>query len=484
MASGTLASSSALAAPAVARRAARPNVLFVAIDDLNDWTGWLGGYPGVKTPNFDRLAQKSASFLNAYTPAPACKPARAAVLFGIEPRRSGIYTNKTADWTSTFLAGRPSLVRWFKNSGYRTIGTGKTFSGGWRGPGVDDPAANDEQAWTQFAFLPDLLDSGAQGDGKWGPTGASPSEMEDVARAKWMAANVLARAHDQPFFASFGIRKPHTPWHAPGRFFDLYPIDKVRYPPGALDTAHSTVAANEDVQDLGPTGKELLNEGRHRRIVHGAGWKSAVQAYLAATSLADHALGVLLDGLRAGPNAGNTVVCVWSDHGWQLGEKLAWSKFTLWERATRVPLTIGGPGLRSNRSKAPISTIDLYPTLANLAVGEAPDGLDGVDFSSWLRGEIKAPREHVISTWARDGGGSADFHKDLHFAVRTEHHRLIRYGNDEVELYDHRVDPYEWRNIARRPDQREIVASLKAKLERPEPVPPAIKATAVAEFED
>lgn len=483
---GTLASPHALAAPTVAKRSSRPNVLFIAIDDLNDWTGWLGGYPGVRTPNFDRLAGRSAAFLRAYTPAPACKPARASVLFGVEPHRTGIYTNRTGDWPETFLAKRPSIVRWFKDAGYRTIGTGKTFSSGWRGPGHDDPASNDETAWTQFEILPELFNSGTQGEGRWGPSGVSPAAMEDVARAKWMVKNVLSKSHDRPVFASLGIRKPHSPWRAPQQFFSLYPIDEVRYPPGALDVGHTTIATNKDTQDLGPEGREMVRRHHEsfRKIAASEAWRSGVQAYLAAISLADHALGVALDGLLAGPNAGNTIVCVWSDHGFQLGEKLSWSKFTLWERATRIPLTIGGPDIRPGRSHDPISTLDIYPTLANLAIGEGPAGLGGADFSASLRNGAKAPRDHVVSSWARDGGESDDYRDDIHFAVRTKRHRLIRYGDGELELYDHRDDPYEWRNIAKRADQREVVAELEARLEAVHPVPPVVRGPKVADLLD
>lgn len=443
-----------LAAPAVAKDRRRPNVLFIPIDDMNDWNGWLGGYPGVKTPNLDRLSRLVTGFRRAYTPSPACQSARASILFSVEPFRSGVYTNKTGNWPDTMLRERPSIVRWFRDAGYKTIGTGKIFHGGWRGDGDGDSAANDPKAWTDFEYLADLRENGKE-TLNWGPSGKQTSETEDVARARWMVKNVLSKRHDKPFFAALGIRKPHMPWVVPQKWFDEYPIDRIRYPLGALDAENTSVGTNKDDQDLPTGGKEMVRQyvDDHRKIIAGKGWKSAIQAYLAAISLADEAVGVLLDGLLEGPNASDTIICVWSDHGWQLGEKLAWRKFTLWERATHVPLLIGGEGLRSGPTDALISSLDIYPTLAKLAVGEAPAGLDGVSFADKLKGRGGEPRDHALSTWALDIGEGKSGDKDKHFAVRTDTHRLIVYGDGGRELYDERSDPWEWNNLCHKPDR-------------------------------
>lgn len=441
----------------------RPNVLFVAVDDMNDWTGWQGGYPGVKTPNLDRLARLATGFTRAYTPAAACNAARAAILFGVEPFNSGIYRNASADWSDTALAKKRSIVRWFRDQGYETVGTGKTFHTGWRKPSLV-PEHNDPDAWTQFEYLPQLFEGGGD-ELTWRGEGVT-ADKEDVGRAEWLVENVLAKTHDKPFFAALGVRKPHLPWILPQEWFDKYPVDSLVYPLGALDTEHSAISMNEDDRDLPQAARAFIRQHveDHRKILNGRGWKSAIQAYLAAVSFADHAIGVALDGLLAGPNASNTIVCVWSDHGWQLGEKLAWRKFTLWERATRVPLLIGGAGLRSGLSDALISTIDLYPTLTELCGGEAPDHLDGVSFAAYLKGEAKEPRDHVLSTWCLDVDGDGDPSNDRHFAVRSRTHRLIAYGNGDRELYDHRTDPWEWRNLLFKGDAAS--ASSASDLER------------------
>ncbi|MFC3692871.1 sulfatase [Chenggangzhangella methanolivorans] len=443
----------------------RPNVLFVAIDDLNDWTGFLGGYPGVRTPNLDRLAKIATGFTRAYTPAPACKPGRASILFGVEPHKSGVYTNDSGDWWQSDLADKPSIVRFFRDAGYKTIGTGKLFHGGWRHNG-DEPRGNDPDAWTEFEPLTELIQSGKE-ILEWGPEGKT-EKTEDVGRAEWLVDNVLSKRHGKPFFAAFGLRKPHMPWVVPQEWFDRYPENKLDYPLGALDVEHTGIRGNKDVRDLSDAGRAMIEQHvkDHRRIIAGKGWKSAIQAYLAAISLADHAVGLVLDGLKKGPNAADTIICVWSDHGWQLGEKLAWRKFTLWERATRVPMLIGGPGLKAGLSDTLISSIDLYPTLAQLAVGEAPKHLDGVSFAKYLRGKGGEPRDHVLSTWSLDlkEGGGANAHR--HFAVRDKTYRLIVYGDGSRELYDHRVDPWEWTNLLDKTNRGQADQGAVAELER------------------
>lgn len=438
-----------LAAPK-SKRGDRPNVLFIAIDDMNDWTGYLGGYPGAQTPNLDRLAKLVGGFTRAYTPAAACKPARASILFSALPSSTGIYTNGSADWFRTSLADRLSLPRFFRDAGYDTIGTGKVFHG-WN-PQRDNPAANDPKAWTDYEFVAKTY-GGSGGGVTFGAEGRT-DDTEDVLRAEWLAKNVLSKTNDKPFFAAFGLRKPHLPWRVPQEWFDRYPIENLVYPLGAQDVEHTGLGDNKDVQDLSDAGRALIEQhvADHRKIISGPGWKAAVQGYLAAISFADHALGVVLDALLKGPNASNTIICLWSDHGWQLGEKLAWRKFTLWERATRVPLLLGGPGLRNGPQDAVISSLDLYPTLAELAVGEAPGELEGVSFAPFLRGRGEEPRDHALSSWALDleDGGGRGKDVDLHFAVRSKTHRLIVYSDGSRELYDHRNDPWEWKNLLAR----------------------------------
>ena len=467
----------ALAAPK-SKRGDRPNVLFVAIDDMNDWTGYLGGYPTTSTPNLDRLAQLACAFTRAYTPAPVCKAGRAAVLFGVEPWKSGVYTNGSADWFKTGLAKRPSIVRLFKEAGYDTVGTGKIFHDGWRDPD-NLKTANDPTAWTLFKPLlgeeakASASTVASQEELGWGAEGKT-SEAEDVRRANWIVDRVLSRKSPKPFFAALGIRKPHLPWNVPQEWFDRHPKDGLVYPLGALDVERTGLRENEDVRDLSEAGRAMIKQHYedHLQVIAGPGWKAAIRAYLAAISLADHAVGVVLDGLLKGPNANNTIICVWSDHGWQLGEKLAWRKFTLWERATRVPLLIGVEGLRQGEAGSVISSLDLYPTLAELALGERPDKLDGVSFANHLRGKGEGPREAAVSSWALDVSDEKPGN-EKHFAVRSKTHRLIAYADGSRELYDHRSDPWEWNNLLHRSSARDGDEQVADDLARHVPENPA-----------
>lgn len=469
--------STALAAPAVARAPtgkARLNILFIAIDDLNDWTGWQGGYPLASTPNLDRLAGEGVGLHRAYTEAPVCQAARAAILFGRSPWRTGIYTNHCLNWNRV-APDRTSVVRAFKDAGYLTTYTGKIHHLDWRW----NTAPNDPASWTDPLPRPDWAESGKE-PLIWRAEGTRDTQ-EDIRCARLMVEKHLSKRHDRPFFAAFGLRKPHPKWVTPQTYFDRFPdADRLPYPLGALDTLHAAMRRNEDIEDLPEAGRAMARQRHadHLDIAGKGAWKAYVKGYLACIAEADDAIGIALDGLRKGPNAANTIVVVWSDHGWQLGEKCTWQKFTLWERALRVPVIFAGPGIRPRASRTLFSTTDLYRTLAGLAGIDRPDDIDGVDHAAFLRGDAKGKRDAVISSWAFDvdGDDSAKISKDrrdLHFSVRTEQHRLIAYGNGDVELYDHRTDPYEWANLAERKSERDVVERLLERVPK-KPAPPAL----------
>ena len=489
---GLLANGTALAAaglagvspatPALAKRPkgkARPNILFIAIDDMNDWTGWQGGYPLASTPNLDRLAGQGTALRNAYTEAPVCQAARAAILFGRHPWTTGIYTNDCLNWPRV-APDRTSVVRAFKDAGYLTTYTGKIHHQDWRW----NTAPNDPGSWTDPLPRPDWADEGKE-PLIWRAEG-SRERMEDIRCAGLIVDKCLSKTHDRPFFAAFGLRKPHPKWVAPQTYFDRFPAaDDMPYPLGALDTLHAEMRRNEDIADLPKAGRAMARQrySDHLAIAGKGKWKPYVKGYLAAIAQADDAIGVALEGLRKGPNASNTIVVVWSDHGWQLGEKCTWQKFTLWERALRVPVIFAGPGVERRFSKALFSTTDLYRTLTSLAGVDRPDDIEGVDHAAFLKGG-EAARDRVVSSWAFDIDGDdptaiSKARRDRHFTVRTKSHRLIAYGNGDLELYDHRVDPFEWTNIAERKSERDRVARLLDKVPK-NPAPPALRTTGEA----
>ncbi len=448
-------------------QATPPNILWISIDDLNDWVAPLAGYPGVKTPNITRLARLGRVYTNAQANVPVCSGSRTATLFGVQPYRSGGYTNEEVWQRNSFLNNRMSLPRYFRSKNYLTYGTGKVFHSYLRRE-IDgtDPAAWDVY---EFCGAADTCHIEVQGDitpprnGKqvveisraakatpkvgatldFGPY-YQTAQVPDTVRAKWMADNVLRVRHARPFFAACGIIKPHLPAIVPQEFFNLYPDESALvYPPGVMPSDTNQQGTSIDNTDLGPIGTRLdTTPDDHALLLSTGEWKTIIKAYLASISYADYCVGLLLDGLQAGPNNGNTIVVLWSDHGWQLGEKLRWRKFTLWERALHVPLIVSGPGIRPSTSAMPVSLIDLYPTLADLAFGEVPAGLDGRSLKRNLLNGTNT-QNFSVSTW-REVAGLPN--GGPHFSIRTRTHRYIRYQSGEAELYDHRTDPWEFTN--------------------------------------
>jgi arylsulfatase A-like enzyme len=448
----------------------RPNVLFIAVDDLNDWVGFLGGHPQVQTPNMDRLAKRGVVFANAHCAAPLCSPSRAAVFGGKLPSHAGVYGND-----DSILAVRPQAVLIpdaFKARGYRTYGTGKLLHQNDH-PRYDESFAA-EQRWSPFTpkqvqYTSEELPSKATdqprhviergpGGGRvvlplnglpsdrdprgpagesfdWGPVDVPDSAMGDARIVDW-AADRLRGRHEQPFFLAVGFYRPHIPLYAPRRYFDLYPAGSVTLPETRAD----------DLDDLGATGRRLALEadtaGTHATAIRNGQWPHAVAAYLACVSFVDAQVGRLLDALDGSPHAGDTAIVLWGDHGWHLGEKQHWGKWTGWERATRVPLIVAPA--RSDRERfqtgeicrRPVGLIDLFPTLLDLCGLPPEPGLDGSSLVPQLR-DPAAPTRPVLTTF---GAGN--------HAVRDDHWRLIHYADGSEELYDHRQDPHEWNNLA------------------------------------
>lgn len=435
----------------------RPNVVFISIDDLNDWVSVLDGYPGVRTPNLERLARRGVTFARAYCSAPACNPSRVSVLAGLRPSTSEIYTNH--EKLRAYLPDAMTLPQAFRMAGYRVAGGGKVFHGAYpygrlraagKSPGElpwdaydHDPALWDEY----FTFPPDPVPAGLPLNGMdkpvfdWGPGGVPEQATPDARLADW-AAQRLARPQPRPLFLAVGFFRPHLPWYVPRRYFDLYPLESVVLPPARAD----------DLEDVPPVGRAWAgNQNDHRDVLRHDQWRAAVQGYLASISYVDQQLGRVLDALEQGPNAGNTVVVLWSDHGFHLGEKLHWRKFTLWERATRVPLIVAAPGLAraGARCERTVSLLDLYPTLQELCGLTANPALEGRSLVSLLADPQRSWEWPALSTW---GAGN--------HAVRSERWRYIRYRDGTEELYDQRADPNEWTNLAARPESAAVKTEL------------------------
>lgn len=458
-----------MAAASTAAASKPPNVLFVSVDDMNDWVGCLGGYPGVKTPNIDRLARRGVLFGNAHCASPLCNPSRTALWTGWESWRTGVYDNE--QWWKPNVPNAETIPMFFRRHGYIAHGAGKTFHhvAGFNPPDqwddyqlqeFDDPWYRRAEwyPWNKRVPAPKGHPFNGlgnfQGEFDWGVLDKPEAAYGDQ-RAVGYARSFLSKAHAKPFFLSIGLWHPHIPMFSPQRFYDLYPAEKVRMP---------EVPGN-DLDDVPAAGQKFaaFRREEHERIVKEGKWRDAVRSYLAAISFADAMVGSVVEALDRSAHGRDTIVVFWSDNGWHLGEKRHWHKSTLWERSTHVPLIVRGPGVRAagTARKQPVSLIDLYPTLIELCGLPKRGDLDGESLVPLLR-DPKAPRRPAVSTYLAGN-----------HAVRTERWRYIRYADGTEELYDREADPNEWRNIAgeARHDgvKRELARSLPASSAPPVP---------------
>ena len=426
------------------RHATKPNVLFIAVDDLNDWVGALGGHPQARTPNIDRLAARGLLFTRAYCSAPGCNASRSSLLTGLRPSTTGIYAN-AHDWRQApRLKDAVTLPAHFKDNGYITLGAGKlfhahTFFDRKNLSGYPDPGAWAEYFPSKTRQMPEEavpekwpVNSSRKfygGHFDWAPLQISSADMADAKVVSW-AAGQLAKKHAKPLFLSVGIYRPHVPWYAPQEYFDRFPLEEIRLPEHLQG----------DLDDIPDAGGKMAKRSWHEWITGNGQWEKAVQGYLASLAFADDMVGKLLDALDKGPMAHDTLIVFWGDHGYHLGEKEHWEKFALWENTTHVPLIIIDPRRTrpGARCQTPVSLLDIYPTLVETCgLKPPPQALEGRSLSKLIADPARVTRRAVIST---QGKGN--------HAVRSSRYRYIRYADGEEELYDHHSDPHEWRNIA------------------------------------
>lgn len=422
------------AAGAEAQLPAKPNVLFIAIDDLNHWVHYLGRNEQVKTPNLDRIAQRGVRFTHAYCAAPVCNPSRAALMSGLLPSTSGVYDNST-DWRKLIPENLP-LTTHFRKNGYRVAGAGKIYHGSYPRESEWDDYLKKEGGDPK----PKGQDTGVGGI-KFAPLDCKDEDMQDHRIVSW-TIDQLQKKQDKPFFLACGVHKPHMPWNVPRKYYDMYPLDQIKLPP-VLDT---------DLDDIPPVGVRMAKpQGDHAAILKSGRWKDAVQGYLAAISFTDMNIGRLLDALDKSAYKDNTIVVIWGDHGWHLGEKLHWRKFTLWEEATRAPLIWIVPGLTKPNSvcNRTVDFMSIYPTLCDLCGLPTPKHVEGVSIRSLLT--------KPDATWDRPARTTYLFNNHT---VRTEKWRYIRYHDGGEELYDEVKDPLEWTNLAKKPEYADVKKEL------------------------
>lgn len=420
-----------------------------AVDDYRDFLGCLAVHPDVKTPNIDRLASKGVTFNNAHCQAPMCSSSRASLLSGILPSTSGCYGFQPMR-SIPMLRDAATIPQHFRQNGYHVLGTGKIHHGKpihGHGP--------HESEWDEY--WPSITEPVINFNGKpsqsvtalrsqfrqfqFGISDTSESECGDARHAAWASAQ-LKRQFSQPFFLGVGFYRPHLPFICPRKYFELYDrqnLSSILVKDNALD----------DIPDAGRyLSKYLLDDTIRDRNLQ----LDIIHAYLACVSYMDAQVGAVLDALENSQYKDNTIVVFWSDNGWHFGEKLTWSKFTLWKEATRVPLIISAPGLTKGAiSTKPVGLIDVYPTLLELCNLPKP--------SQKLQGRsicplLKKPHDE----WSY--GAVTTHGRDSH-CITTERWKYIKYFDGTEELYDRGNDNYEWINLAEREFHNKIKQELK-----------------------
>lgn len=414
----------------------RPNMLFIAIDDQNDWIGCLGGHPQVETPSIDGLAKRGMLFTNAHCQAPLCNPSRSSLLTGLRPSTTGVYGLSPGIRDVESLRNHVTLPQTFTQAEYFTFTCGKIYHDGSMQPAVRatefnvwGPAPAMPRPAEKFVTLPDqhpLMD--------WGPFPEHDKDQADWKIASAAVEAIASAPRDKPFFIAAGFRLPHVPCYASRRWFDLYPDDKLALPRTREDDRN-------DTPDFSWYLHWKLPEPRLSLLRRIDQWRTLVRAYLASVSFMDSQVGRLLEALDASGRADNTIIVLWSDHGWHLGEKGITGKNTLWDRSTHVPLIFAGPGIvRGARCGRPAELLDIFPTLLELCGFPSRSDLEGHSLVPQLKDPTAPRRWPAITT-----------HNPGNHGIRTEKWRYIRYADSSEELYDMVSDPNEWQNLASDP---------------------------------
>ena len=469
------------------------NLLLIAIDDLNDWVGCLGGHPQALTPNIDKLAKRGVLFSNAHCPATACNPSRAAIFSGRWPWETGVWNNKS----KRLFDQHPEMEvfpRLFSRNGYQTFGTGKLMhSSGTANRLMFQDSFNPEQRWSPFTKqllrytkseqpskgtdnpihqlelpsgdsiqfplnqMPSDRNPGTNEPESfdWGGLAIGDEEMGDTQITNWAIQKLESSSKDIPFLLGVGFYRPHIPLFAPDKYFKRFEDVEVVLP----------ATLGSDLEDVGELGKkwaiEAVTAGLHSTVLKHNQWSDAVKAYLACTTFIDQQIGRLFTSLEVNGLSENTIVVLFSDHGWHLGEKEHWGKWTGWERSTRVPLIIVPPanhGLEKidagSVCSEPVNLIDLFPTLCELCEIEVGRQLDGQSLVPLLRDTSSKSKDRFSLSLFDEGN----------FSLRDHQFRFIQYADGSEELYDLTDDAAEWRNLVSIPEYRPVVKRFRTYL--------------------
>ncbi len=439
---------------------AKPDVLFIVVDDLNDWISILDPKSPIQTPNLKRLARRGMLFKRAYCISAACNPSRAATLTGLRPSTSGVYGNKS-DWRRA-VGKRKTIMQRFMDAGYQVQGAGKIFHHHLNGAFHDKESFHDFQHMRPQLYPPLKLNKATRYGSRNTDWGAWPERIEDsidFRTASYCANALLEREVEKPQFLACGIFKPHSPFFAPAAHHEQY--REIGLP----------ARKEDDWSDL-PKGagrlmqsKKWFWKGMMQVESKATGsYRSFVRSYAACASFADAQIGRVLDALDKSPRGKDTIVVLWSDHGFHLGAKDHIEKFALWEKSNHVPFIVVAPGTTKPNtvSEQPVDLTVLYPTLLELCGLPNDKKDDGVSVVPLLRNPKAKWEQPAVMTYQRGN-----------HAVRSQRWRYIRYTDGSEELYDHESDPNEWTNLATEAGHEAVMAEHRKWLPKQEakPVP-------------
>ena len=441
----------------------KPDVLFIVVDDLNDWNSLLDPNAPIKVRNLERLAARGMLFTRAYCTSPACNPSRVATLTGLRPTTSGVYGNKS-DWRKA-LPDRATIMQRFLAAGYDVRGAGKIFHHHLSGAFHDDNSFVEFQQMRPQKYPPEKLNKAPRYGSRntdWGQWPRQIDDSIDFHTVNYCVETLRSQDganKDQPLFLACGIFKPHSPFFAPSKYHK--PYQDVRLP----------VRKPDDWSDLPSGARSLLRSKawfwqgmmRLEQDIPGS-YQKFIRSYAACVAFADDQIGRVLDALDESPRRDNTIVVLWSDHGFHLGEKGHIEKFALWEKSNHVPFIVVAPGVTKPGSRCgrPIDMTVLYPTLLELCGLHADSRCDGQSVVPLLRDSSARWERPALMTYLRGN-----------HAVRSERWRYIRYADGTEELYDHERDLQEWHNIAGNPKFADVVAALRKWLPQSEAQPVA-----------
>jgi arylsulfatase A-like enzyme len=414
----------------------KPNVLLISIDDLNDWVGCMGGHPQAKTPNIDRVAKMGTLFNNAHCQSPVCNPSRASMMTGRYPHTSGVYFLSPDLKEAPVLKNLKTMPEVFADHGYKTMAAGKIYHT------RDHRFFQIYKSTGGFGPRPQKKISQPHGHPLW-DWGIFPDDdnvMPDMKCAKW-AVDQLGQKHDKPFFMGVGFYRPHVPMFATKKWFDMHPENQIMLP----------AVLGDDLKDISQYAIDLTNlehvSPTHEWVTGAGQWEHAVQSYLASVTFADHCLGLVLDALEKSEYADNTIIALFSDHGFHLGEKERWAKRSLWEDGTRVPVIVAAPGHKAaQKTNRPAELLDIFPTLLELAGLPKDKTQEGQSLVPLMKNPQREWNHPAITSF---GLGN--------YSIRSTNYRFIQYFDGSRELYDLRDDPHEWKNLIDNPKMKKVI---------------------------